>query len=175
VAIVANSDQADEQITALETEISLLKTLEHPNIVQYLGCQRSNRKLNIFLELIVGGTITQAIRKMKSGFDEARTRRYTYQLLNGLNYLHLNRILHLDVKGSNLLLEPTTDTLKLADFGCARVIRSGSFNGEDDMFAPDFKSGTGFNTTLGTPQVGLLPRFTVFSANLFSSLTQPIH
>ncbi len=153
VKIVARSELADEQITALEREILLLKTLEHPNIVQYLGCQRSNRKLNIFLELITGGTITQVIRKFEGGFDEALTRRYTYQLLSGLNYLHSHRILHLDVKGSNLLLDPESDSVKLADFGCARVIRNDMMDAADgEGILADFRSGSVFNTTMGTPQ-----------------------
>ena len=47
-----------EQLRSLETEISLLRPLNHPNIVRCYGCERDNDELNIFLELVPGGSIT---------------------------------------------------------------------------------------------------------------------
>lgn len=44
-----------------------------------------------------------------------------YQLLTGVEYCHSKRILHRDLKPQNLLLDPTTMTLKIADFGLSRV------------------------------------------------------
>lgn len=44
---------------------------------------------------------------------------YTHQILEGVDYLHLNRVIHRDLKGNNIMLMPT-GIIKLIDFGCAR-------------------------------------------------------
>lgn len=44
---------------------------------------------------------------------------YTQQILEGVAYLHLNRVIHRDLKGNNVMLMPT-GIIKLIDFGCAR-------------------------------------------------------
>lgn len=44
---------------------------------------------------------------------------YTHQILEGVAYLHLNRVIHRDLKGNNVMLMPT-GIIKLIDFGCAR-------------------------------------------------------
>lgn len=44
---------------------------------------------------------------------------YTRQILEGVAYLHLNRVIHRDLKGNNVMLMPT-GVVKLIDFGCAR-------------------------------------------------------
>lgn len=44
---------------------------------------------------------------------------YTKQILEGVGYLHLNRVIHRDLKGNNIMLMPT-GIIKLIDFGCAR-------------------------------------------------------
>lgn len=44
---------------------------------------------------------------------------YTKQIVEGVAYLHLNRVIHRDLKGNNVMLMPT-GIIKLIDFGCAR-------------------------------------------------------
>lgn len=44
---------------------------------------------------------------------------YTQQILEGVAFLHLNRVIHRDLKGNNVMLMPT-GIIKLIDFGCAR-------------------------------------------------------
>lgn len=55
-------------------------------------------------------------------YSESRIRNWCYQILLGLAYLHKIGYFHRDMKPENLLL--TRDTLKIADFGLAREIRS---------------------------------------------------
>ena len=47
------------------------------------------------------------------------TQVYTKEMLQGLNYLHSHRIIHLDIKGANILVDQS-GSCKLADFGASR-------------------------------------------------------
>lgn len=74
-----NSRQFIEQLRSLETEISLLRPLNHPNIVRCYGCERDNDELNIFLELVPGGSITSLLQKF-GPFAESMVAVYTKQV-----------------------------------------------------------------------------------------------
>lgn len=86
-------NQNDEKVLSLQSEIELLMQFEHPNIVRYLGTNRTQKKLNIFLEYISGGSIAFLLKKYGK-FNESIVRQYTLQILKGLEYLHWNKILH---------------------------------------------------------------------------------
>lgn len=113
-------DEDDEQTTALVREISLMKVLFHENIVRYIGTQRDETMLHIFLEYVPGGSIAAVLQKFGS-LSEAAVRAYTKQILQGLAYLHAHQIMHRDVKGANILVS-NNGTIKLADFGASKKI-----------------------------------------------------
>ena len=103
----------------------MLRSLEHPNIVQYLGTETTKKYLFVFMEFCAGGSVQQAIRKW-GALCEAVVRRYTLQILEGLCFLHRAKIAHRDIKPSNLLLHD--GIVKLADFGTARVTETAAEN-----------------------------------------------
>ncbi|KAK9146702.1 hypothetical protein Sjap_006605 [Stephania japonica] len=115
----ASKDKAQAHIQELEEEVMLLKNLSHPNIVRYLGTAREEGTLNIFLELVPGGSISSLLGKFGS-FPEAVIRKYTKELLLGLEYLHKNGIMHRDIKGANILVDK--EACKLADFGASKKV-----------------------------------------------------
>jgi serine/threonine protein kinase len=112
------------QIEALQQEISVLRTLQHENIVRYLGCSVEDNTFNIFLEYIPGGSIASVIKKFSS-LNESVIRRYTKQILMGLEYLHSHQIIHRDIKGANILVD-NKGVIKLADFGASRKLEGPS-------------------------------------------------
>ena len=104
----------------IRREIELLKSLEHINIVQYHGAEVKKMVLHIFQEWVPGGSITGMLEKFGS-FSMPVIQSYLQQILTGLAYLHDNKIIHRDIKGSNVLVNDE-GIVKLADFGASRKI-----------------------------------------------------
>jgi serine/threonine protein kinase len=123
----------------LKNEIDLMKTLNHPNIVQYYGCSedKSKNTLNIFMEYVTGGTMNHYIKRFKT-LPRDTVRQWAYQIVSGIKYLHSKHIVHRDIKGDNILV--TLDGIvKVADFGCSKQI--------DDVCSKSH----GCQTMVGTP------------------------
>ncbi|XP_039123521.1 mitogen-activated protein kinase kinase kinase NPK1-like [Dioscorea cayenensis subsp. rotundata] len=113
-------ERAQAHIRELEEEVKLLKNLSHPNIVRYLGTVREEETLNILLEFVPGGSISSLLGKFGS-FPESVIKMYSKQLLQGLEYLHQNGIMHRDIKGANILVD-NKGCIKLADFGASKQV-----------------------------------------------------
>lgn len=82
-----------------------MRSLDHPNIVRYLGAEvdTQNNILNIFQEWVAGGSVSSLLKQL-GPFSLAVVRSYTTQILQGLDYLHSNHIIHRDIKVRDLLL-----------------------------------------------------------------------
>lgn len=109
-------------IEALKREISLLRDLRHPNIVQYLGCSSSADYLNIFLEYVPGGSV-QTMLNSYGALPEPLVRSFVRQILTGLSYLHNRDIIHRDIKGANILVD-NKGTIKISDFGISKKLEA---------------------------------------------------
>ncbi|KID98252.1 MAP kinase kinase kinase, partial [Metarhizium majus ARSEF 297] len=107
-----------EMVAALDQEIDTMQHLDHVNIVQYLGCERKETSISIFLEYISGGSIGSCLRK-HGKFEESVVSSLTRQTLSGLAYLHREGILHRDLKADNILLD-LDGTCKISDFGISK-------------------------------------------------------
>ncbi|NXF81771.1 M3K19 kinase, partial [Sclerurus mexicanus] len=118
--VLDTSDQltTQKEYQKFREEVDLLKTLKHVNIVTYLGTCLEDNILSIFMEFVPGGSISSVIHRF-GPLPEAVLCKYTKQILQGVAYLHANRVVHRDIKGNNVMLMPN-GTVKLIDFGCAR-------------------------------------------------------
>jgi serine/threonine protein kinase len=99
----------------------VLRSLDHANIVAYLHTEiDASDTLYIFTQWVPGGSIASIQRKFGK-FTESVVQNYTRQILEGLAYLHANKVIHRDIKGANILVDDR-GTIKLADFGaCKRL------------------------------------------------------
>ncbi|KLO14494.1 Pkinase-domain-containing protein [Schizopora paradoxa] len=117
-----DADRGDSRqaivVEALKMESETLKDLDHPNIVQYLGFEQTPDFLSIFLEYVPGGSVAGCLRK-HGKFEDQITRSFTGQILEGLEYLHNNGIIHRDLKADNILVDPS-GICKISDFGISK-------------------------------------------------------
>lgn len=85
-------------------EIDLLKTLNHNNIVKYIGSFKTRNHLYIILEFMENGALSSVIKPNRFGvFPETLVAIYIAQVLQGLAYLHDQGVVHRDIKGANIL------------------------------------------------------------------------
>jgi mitogen-activated protein kinase kinase kinase len=113
-----DKEKMREMVAALDIEIDTMQHLDHVNIVQYLGCERKETSISIFLEYISGGSVGSCLRK-HGKFEEQVVSSLTRQTLAGLAYLHREGILHRDLKADNILLD-LDGTCKISDFGISK-------------------------------------------------------
>jgi cyclin-dependent kinase len=100
-------------------EISLLKELQHPNIVRLYDVVHTERKLTLVFEFL-DQDLKKYLDVCDSGLGLPILKSFLYQLLTGVAYCHHHRVLHRDLKPPNLLIN-REGQLKLADFGLARA------------------------------------------------------
>ena len=132
------------QMNVIQAEIDLLKTLSHPNVIQYIGTEYTTTHFYIFLEYAEGGSLRQLYLKY-GAFDDGIVKYFLQQVLNGLSYLRVKGIAHRDVKGANILI--TEDGIaKLADFGSSKKLIMESLvsgiKGTPHFMAPEVIKGT---------------------------------
>ncbi|KAF2011611.1 hypothetical protein BU24DRAFT_398259 [Aaosphaeria arxii CBS 175.79] len=123
----SDKEKIKELVKSLDQEIDTMQHLDHPNIVQYLGCERKEYSISIFLEYISGGSVGSCLRK-HGKFEESVVSSLTRQTLGGLAYLHREGILHRDLKADNILLD-LDGTCKISDFGISK--KSDNIYGND--------------------------------------------
>uniref|UniRef100_H2M491 calcium/calmodulin-dependent protein kinase n=1 Tax=Oryzias latipes TaxID=8090 RepID=H2M491_ORYLA len=109
-------------------EIAILKKLDHPNVVKLVEVSHLT-----MLKLVKKGAVMEVPTDKPFGEDQARF--YFQDLLRGIEYLHYQKIIHRDVKPSNLLVGEDGH-IKIADFGV-----SNQFEGSDALLT----------STVGTP------------------------
>ena len=100
-------------------EAQKLASLTHPNIVRVLEVFEANNTIYYSMEYLPGGSLNDYVNK-RDGLPEREAIKCIRQIGSALLYLHTNKMLHLDVKPSNIMRSDTTGALKLIDFGLAK-------------------------------------------------------
>jgi len=107
-------------LARFEREISILKTLRHPNIVRAFGGVCEDKQRFYAMELIDGGTLWDKIQN--AGYLEwQKVTDYGQQMCAALAYAHSKEIVHRDVKPNNFLITKAGQ-VKLSDFGLVSVM-----------------------------------------------------
>jgi serine/threonine protein kinase len=100
-------------------EISILKQMHHPNIVNLIDLIHGEKRLYLVFEYL-NHDLKKFLDLNGAPLKPELVKSYLYQLLLAIKYCHSRRILHRDLKPQNLLLD-TNGIIKVADFGLARA------------------------------------------------------
>ncbi|PYH81402.1 Pkinase-domain-containing protein [Aspergillus uvarum CBS 121591] len=121
-----SSDSQKSQTDALQQEIGLLMGVSHPNLLCLKDTFDESDGVYLVLELASEGELFNLIVS-KQRFSETETRHIFIQIFEGLKYLHDRGIVHRDIKPENILVADQRLTVKLGDFGLAKIIGEDSF------------------------------------------------
>jgi serine/threonine protein kinase len=130
---VVKSAWSGAGLQALQNEAKILESLNSRYVVRCIGRDmligsNGEHKLNVFMEYMAGGSLSDVAEKFGGVLEEEVIRLYTREILHGLKYLHENGIVHCDIKCKNVLL-CSSGNIKVADFGCAKRIKEIKSNG----------------------------------------------
>ncbi|KAF2085639.1 Pkinase-domain-containing protein [Saccharata proteae CBS 121410] len=106
----------------LDNEMKIMRSLRHPNIVQYIDYRDVGKHLYIIMEFVPHGDL-QGYLSEHTVLPEEHARQMACQVLNSLAYLHSRNITHRDIKPDNILIASLNPfTVKLSDFGLSKVV-----------------------------------------------------
>ena len=116
-----------------------LARLSHPNVIRVLNFFRANDTVYLVMEYERGRTLQEFIQAHRGEVTERFIRGVFTRLLNGLREVHSNKLLHLDLKPSNIYLR-VDNTPVLIDFGAARQTLASDQPMLKPMYTPGFAS-----------------------------------
>ncbi|KAK5578705.1 hypothetical protein RB653_008378 [Dictyostelium firmibasis] len=129
-----------EENSSLKKEITILKnTVRCPYIVKYHGCYIKENNLMIVMEYCDGGSILDIMQMCSITLTETQIAAILYQIVEGLVYLHSNKILHRDIKAGNVLVNKLGQA-KLADFGVSAILVNTGFKQKTVVGSPYWMS-----------------------------------
>ena len=142
-----------KQFELLDTEIKLLSNINHKNIVKFYDCIKPSENIvAIILEYCNGGSLHKCLYDYKKNnkgkpFPENLVKYLMKKILEGVNYLHNNKIIHRDLKLGNILLKYE----KLQDLNNKNISKA-EVKITDFNTSYDYKGKEPPNTVLGTLQ-----------------------
>ncbi|XP_022966312.1 CBL-interacting protein kinase 2-like [Cucurbita maxima] len=108
-------------IDQIKREISVMRIVKHPNVVELYEVMASKTKIYFVMEYVKGGELFNKVSKGK--LKEGAARKFFWQLISAIDYCHSRGVWHRDLKPENLLLDEHGN-LKVSDFGLSALVES---------------------------------------------------
>ena len=141
--IISKSAVDDVFIREMRNEISILRTLDHPNIVRVFDVFESKREMYLVMEYCSGGDLYS-----KAPYSEAQAAMILTKILSAVAYMHKMKVIHRDLKPDNCIFESTADNAepKIIDFGLSKQYVSDKYKmhavvGTIDTMSPQVLKG----------------------------------
>ena len=147
----------------IEQEKYYLLKMKHKNIVDIIKVFESSKYLVLVLELMEWCTLKQLmINRFEENimFTELEISTIVKNILEGLNYMHMNNVMHRDIKPENVMFKKLNDldSLKIIDLGLATDYedRIKKYCGTYKFMAPEIIESKLYNQTVDTWSVGVI-------------------
>ena len=123
-----NPGDRAETIEAFRREATMLRSLDHPNLVKVVDVfQETDRRWYMVMELLEGKTLLEIMEETPGHLPERRVHNWALQICDVLLFLHTRnpQIIYRDMKPGNVMELGKTGTCKVIDFGIARFWKPG--------------------------------------------------
>ena len=123
--------ELQKQSNKILNEVTILKSLAHPNIIRLWDVVDLPNTIYIMLEYANGGDLFANVIE-NTRLSEERAKLYFYQIVTAVYHMHQNHIVHRDLKLENLLLcyrsnEDVPSLVKITDFGLSKMVNNETF------------------------------------------------
>ncbi|XBJ06252.1 hypothetical protein VPH35_024900 [Triticum aestivum] len=108
----------DSKVEFLQ-QIMILRSVNHENVIRFYGACTKHRKYLTVTEYMAGGNLYDFLHKQTNTLKLSLVLRIAIGISKGMDYLHQNNIIHIDLKSANLLLGDG-QVVKIADFGVSQ-------------------------------------------------------
>jgi len=118
-SLATQQAKSDKQRLGIDREITMMKLMNHPNIMRIYDVYEGDKELFLVLEYVEGGELFDfLVNRGRLPPNEALI--YFRQIVYGLNYAHTFSIIHRDLKPENILIASLSPPqIKIADWGMA--------------------------------------------------------
>jgi len=122
----------------IDCEIELMRTLSHPNIVQFYESLESPEAVYLVMELVKGSDLYDVIQTF-GNLPPNIAGAILGQILTAVQYLHSRGIAHHDIKPENVIVDYLASKVKLTDFGSAKEVKkpAGCTGGTLNFMSPE--------------------------------------
>ena len=138
---------AYQNIERIKREFSIIKELDHINIIKTYSITEDPKKFYIIMEYCEKGELFNYIIKNKR-LKENEASFFFYQIINGIEYIHSKNIVHRDMKPENILLNKD-NLIKIIDFGLSNYYNENmllsTLCGSPSYSSPELLSGEKYN------------------------------
>jgi len=162
IKCVSKTKLPPSDLLLLSREISIMKKLKHPHIIQLVQVFETDDMLYLVLEYATGGELFDSIVN-KGSYGEEDAALIIQQIMEAITYVHSNGIAHRDLKPENLLLAGDSSQkpfIKIADFGLSKdfgmegILKTRC--GTPDYVAPEVVMGEEYNTEVDVWSIGVI-------------------
>ena len=179
-------DLTTNQRRDVMNEIHVLSLLHHPNIIEYNEYFVEGKAFMIVMEYAQGGNLFDYLQQRHTQnclLEEEEILKFFGQITRGLHHIHLNKILHRDMKTHNILLDKKRKVAKICDFGISKIfsqtMKADTAVGTPHYLSPEICSGSRYNQksdiwSLGCILYELISLQRAFEAENFSAIVAKI-